>query len=285
MEITIHRGTKQIGGCVTEYEHDGWHLFVDYGEELPGGPKSGDLKVEGLTHGNLSKSTLLITHYHGDHIGCITKLPKELKIYMGDVARDIQTALSNHLKSVNPLHEEMLERLKLMQTFKEGRAFPFGPFNIMPITADHSAIDAYAFKITADGHSAYHSGDFRMHGFRSSKFPEVMKRFIGKVDCVVCEATNISRPNATSKTESALQRDFLPPILTVCLPSIMLRLKQRFLSMWMDIRKRLWTSLLTATLYGPGLHCISTGNMRPQNWNTTNMTRTNSLYPKVLSGF
>ena len=208
MEITIHRGTKQIGGCVTEYEHDGWHLFVDYGEELPGGPKSGDLKVEGLTHGNLSKSTLLITHYHGDHIGCITKLPKELKIYMGDVARDIQTALSNHLKSVNPLHEEMLERLKLMQTFKEGRAFPFGPFNIMPITADHSAFDAYAFKITADGHSAYHSGDFRMHGFRSSKFPEVMKRFIGKVDCVVCEATNISRPNATSKTESALQRDF-----------------------------------------------------------------------------
>ena len=127
---------------------------------------------------------------------------------MGDVARAIQTALSNHLKSVNPLHEEMLERLKLMQTFKEGKAFPFGPFNIMPITADHSAFDAYAFKITADGHSAYHSGDFRMHGFRSSKFPEVIKRFIGKVDCVVCEATNISRPNATSKTESALQRDF-----------------------------------------------------------------------------
>ena len=51
MNIKIHRGTHQIGGCVTEYEHDGWHLFVDYGEELPGGPKTGDLQVEGLTKG------------------------------------------------------------------------------------------------------------------------------------------------------------------------------------------------------------------------------------------
>ena len=36
MNITIHRGTDQIGGCVTEYEHEGWKLFVDYGEQLPG---------------------------------------------------------------------------------------------------------------------------------------------------------------------------------------------------------------------------------------------------------
>ena len=57
MTIKIHRGTHQIGGCVTEYEHDGWHLFVDYGEELPGGPKTGDLQVEGLTKGDLSKVT------------------------------------------------------------------------------------------------------------------------------------------------------------------------------------------------------------------------------------
>ena len=48
MKITIHRGTHQIGGCVTEYEHEGWHLFVDYGEELSGSQKSGDLLVESL---------------------------------------------------------------------------------------------------------------------------------------------------------------------------------------------------------------------------------------------
>lgn len=66
MKITVHRGTNQIGGCVTEYESNGWKLFVDYGEQLPGAPSyNKKLKIEGLTCGDLSKSALLITHYHG----------------------------------------------------------------------------------------------------------------------------------------------------------------------------------------------------------------------------
>lgn len=82
MKITIHRGTDQIGGCVTEYEHNGWRLFVDYGEQLPGSQETGPLEIEGLTKGDLSKSALLITHYHGDHIGCIKDLPDGLSIYI-----------------------------------------------------------------------------------------------------------------------------------------------------------------------------------------------------------
>lgn len=208
MTITIHRGTHQIGGCVTEYEQDGWKLFVDYGEELPGGPKTGELKVEGLTHGDLSKSALLITHYHGDHIGNIIKLPKDLPIYMGRVGRDIQRVLSNHLKSVNDAHKVMLERLEYVNTFKEHDEFKFGPFIIMPVTVDHSAFDAYAFKIVADGVSVYHTGDFRLHGFRSGKTPEVLQKYVGEVDCVVCEGTNVLRLEAASKEEYRLQKDF-----------------------------------------------------------------------------
>lgn len=208
MNITIHRGTHQIGGCVTEYEYDGWKLFVDYGEELPGGPKTGDLQVEGLTKGDLSKSALLITHYHGDHIGSIPKLPKQLPIYMGDLGLKIQTILSDHLKAVRPEHEAMLEHLKSVKTFKEGRQFKFGPFTIMPVTVDHSAFDAYAFKISTNEASVYHTGDFRMHGFRSKKMDKMLQMYVGKVDYVVCEATNVFRPEATSKSESKLQIDF-----------------------------------------------------------------------------
>ena len=208
MKITIHRGTHQIGGCVTEYEHEGWRLFVDYGEELPGGPKTSELQVEDLTHGDLSKSALLITHYHGDHIGNITKLPEYLPIYMGEVAREIQLVLSNHLMTVMPAHKEMVNLLHKVQTFKAGQDFTLGPFKIRPVTVDHSAFDAYAFRIEADGVSAYHTGDFRLHGFRSSKFFKMLEKYVGGVDYVVCEATNILRPNATSKKESALQREF-----------------------------------------------------------------------------
>ena len=151
MNIKIHRGTHQIGGCVTEYEYNGWHLFVDYGEELPGSPKSGDLQVDELTHGDTSKSALLITHYHGDHIGQISKLPNDLPIFMGKIGRDIQMELSDHLKLVDGFHKEMLDRLQTVKTFEPGKQFEWGDFKIMPVTVDHSAFDAYAFKIEADG--------------------------------------------------------------------------------------------------------------------------------------
>ena len=208
MNIKVYRGTHQIGGCVTEYEYHGWHLFVDYGEELPGGPKTGDLQVEGLTYGDISKSALLITHYHGDHIGCIPKLPKDLPIFMGRISRDIQMELSNRLQMVDSFHRNMSERLKTVHTFGPGRPFSWGSFHIMPVTVDHSAFDAYAFKVEAGGVSAFHTGDFRTHGFRSGRLSDVIEKFVGKVDYVVCEATNISRPLAASQSEHDLQKEY-----------------------------------------------------------------------------
>ena len=208
MNIKVHRGTHQIGGCVTEYEHNGYRLFVDYGEELPGGPKSGELEVDGLTKGDISKSALLITHYHGDHIGSITKLPTHLLIYMGSVGREIQKILSNRLKSVSTAHKDMLIRLEDVQSFEAGKSFAFGPFTIMPIVMDHSAFDAYAFRIEGGGVTVFHTGDFRTHGFRSKKLPEVIKKYVGEVNYVVCEGTNVSRPTAASLPEYDLQKQF-----------------------------------------------------------------------------
>lgn len=208
MNIKVYRGTHQIGGCVTEYEYHGRHLFVDYGEELPGGPQTGDLQVEGLTYGDISKSALLITHYHGDHIGCIPKLPKDLPIFMGRISRDIQMELSNRLQMVDSFHRNMSERLKTVHTFGPGRPFSWGSFHIMPVTVDHSAFDAYAFKVEAGGVSAFHTGDFRTHGFRSGRLSDVIEKFVGKVDYVVCEATNISRPLAASQSEHDLQKEY-----------------------------------------------------------------------------
>ena len=163
-----------------------------------------------MTHGDLTKSALLITHYHGDHIGSIIKLPKELPIYMGKVGRDIQRVLSNHLKNKIEAHKVMLERLEYVKTFKEHEEFsiPNSPFKIIPVTVDHSAFDAYAFKIVADEVSVYHTGDFRLHGFRGGNTADMLRKYVGEVDYVVCEATNVSRPEAASKAEYNLQRDF-----------------------------------------------------------------------------
>ena len=208
MKITIHRGTDQIGGSVTEYEHEGWKLFVDYGEQLPGSPKTKPLEVEGLTKGDLSKSALLITHYHGDHIGCIKDLPKELAIYIGELGRDIQRVLSKHLSYVDKDQHLVIERLNAAKVFRPGNSFRIGPFKIMPVNVDHSAFDAYAFKIEANDVTVFHTGDFRTHGFRSGKLEKMLDIYIGKVDYVVCEGTNVARPDTTSRSERELQSDF-----------------------------------------------------------------------------
>ena len=198
MKITVHRGADQIGGCVTEYEHKGWKLFVDYGEQLPGTQKSNPLEIEGLTKGDLTKSALLITHYHGDHIGCMKELPKELPLYIGKLGRDIQLALSEHLSYVDENQHMIIERLNTSREFSPGQLFSIGPFNVMPVTIDHSAFDAYAFKIEADDVSVFHTGDFRTHGFRSKKLRKMLEQYVGEVDYVVCEGTNVSRPDSTS---------------------------------------------------------------------------------------
>ena len=123
MNITIHRGTNQIGGCVTKYEYHGWRLFVDYGEQLPGTPKT-SLKIEGLTYGDLSKSALLITHYHGDHIGNLSEIAKNIPVYMGHTGCEIYRKLQRRLSYIKGEEGEKalktFERSGLIHTFIEG---------------------------------------------------------------------------------------------------------------------------------------------------------------------
>jgi ribonuclease J len=102
----------------------------------------------------------------------------------------------------------MLDRLQTVKTFEPGKPFHWGDMEIMPVTVDHSAFDAYAFKIGIEGLSVFHTGDFRTHGFRSSKLPDVIKKFIGEVDYVVCEATNVARPDAANLPEHDLQMEY-----------------------------------------------------------------------------
>lgn len=208
MRFTIHRGTDQIGGCVTEYEHNGWRLFVDYGTQLPG-HEGEPLEIEGLTKGDTSKTALLLTHYHGDHLGEIDTLPNLIPIFMGDLCREIARFYLDYVGHVCEKSKRTAKRLEEAQTFKPGQGFKFGPFEIFPLNIDHSAFDAYAFKIEAGGESVFHTGDFRAHGFRGGKLDKALRYYIQKTDYVVCEATNICRPDATMESEYELQQKYI----------------------------------------------------------------------------
>ena len=213
IRITVHRGTNQIGGCVTEYECRGFHLFVDYGEQLPGYEHT-EMEIEGLTKGDVSNSALLITHYHGDHIGKVSELSSEIPVYMGKTGCEICQEFELHMAHIpgeeGKRHRLMADRVAEFKHFEPGHTFEVGPFKIMPIVMDHSAFDAYAFKIEADGRKVFHTGDFRTHGFRSKMLPMVIEKYIGKVDCVVSEGTNVERSKDTrTKTERDVKDEFV----------------------------------------------------------------------------
>lgn len=86
MNLIIHRGTKQIGGCVTEITSGDTRIFIDLGSELPGEdgviPKE-RLSIDGLTKGEPRCDGVFFTHIHGDHIGQIGRILPGIPIYMG----------------------------------------------------------------------------------------------------------------------------------------------------------------------------------------------------------
>ncbi len=214
MKITIHRGTNQIGGCVTEIESNGYRVFIDYGEQLPGAPVNELKPLEGLNYGDVSKSALFFTHYHGDHIGKMTEASADMPVYIGKTALEILNCLESRLAYIpDPIesgkHKQIVERLKTIKTFEPLQKITIGGISVTPLFVDHSAFDAYMFIVEADNLRILHTGDFRGHGFRSKGLFPTLRTYARNIDYIISEGSNIQRTDATSKTEQELQRDFI----------------------------------------------------------------------------
>ena len=213
MKLTIHRGTNQIGGCITEIESGGYKVFIDFGEQLPRTVLKELQPIDGLTCGNVSKSALFITHYHGDHIGKICDTVADLPIYVGKTALEIFNCLESRLSHIpdpnkSEKHKRIVERIKTISTFKQLQKVKVGEIVVTPLLIDHSAFDAYMFIIEADNHRILHTGDFRGHGFRSKGLISTLKSYAKSIDYIISEGSNILRPNAAIQTEQELQKDF-----------------------------------------------------------------------------
>lgn len=214
MKLTIHRGTDQIGGCITEIESGGYKVFVDFGEQLPGTVTKELSPIEGLTCGNVSKSALFITHYHGDHIGKICDTVVDLPIYIGKTALEIYRCLETRLTKIpDPdeaeKHKRIVERIESFNTFEALQKIEIGGITVTPLFVDHSAFDAYMFIVEAENKRILHTGDFRGHGFRSKGLVPMLRKYAKNIDYVISEGTNILRTKDQIQTEQDLQREFI----------------------------------------------------------------------------
>jgi ribonuclease J len=209
MKIIIHRGTNQIGGCITEIISEaGTRIIIDIGSNLPNaeGKKSKEIELQGLTKGKAKYDAIFITHYHGDHIGLYNKILHQIPIYIGETTKEIFKLLQNKLYKIDLVEKKDLEKINSFNTFKIPGKIQIKDITITPIAVDHSAFDAYMFLIECDGKKLLHTGDFRTHGQRGNAVIRALTKYVGKVNCLICEGTTLSREKEPVLSEVQLQQ-------------------------------------------------------------------------------
>ena len=208
MKVIIHRGTNQIGGCLTEIvSNSGTRILIDIGANLPdpNGNIKHEIELEGLTYGKSSYSAIFITHYHGDHIGLYNKANKDIPIYIGEITKGIYTIVQTRLSKANLVNKDELEKISKFKTFRIRDKIKIKDITISPIGTDHSAFDSYMFLIEADNKKILHTGDFRTHGQRGKSVIKALEKYVGSVDCLICEGTTLTRDDKNILIESQIQ--------------------------------------------------------------------------------
>ena len=173
-KIIIHRGTNQIGGCVTEIKTENHRIFIDFGEELPGTESDAhDLKIEGLNYEGKKCDGVFFTHYHGDHVGMFQTIQKNVPLYMGECARQVMLTIYKTLQDNETI--EILRDKNRIHPIVEKVTVLCGDIKVTPFSVDHSAYDAYMFLIETPGLAILHTGDYRNHGYRGHRLLDMIQ--------------------------------------------------------------------------------------------------------------
>jgi ribonuclease J len=178
MRACIRRGAAEIGGNTVELEAQGVRILLDLGrpltaavdEPVPLPPATADL------------AGVIISHPHEDHCGLLGDLPPDVPVYVGEAAgRILSEAAFFCGRRATPTPTGFL---------RDGVPITLGPFRVTPISVDHSAFDAYALIVEADGRTLLYTGDLRAHG-RKGRLFERLLRVADSVDTLLMEGTAV----------------------------------------------------------------------------------------------
>jgi ribonuclease J len=155
MRVCIHRGTKEIGGTCVEIEsgstrivlYIGLPLDVTTPDDVPLHP------IRGFETPDASLLGVVISHPHQDHYGLAYRLPDQTLFLIGKAAQSILAAADLFTPGGTTLENVLY--------LEDQKPITLGPFTIVPFLVDHSAYDAYAVLVEADGKRLFYSGDFR----------------------------------------------------------------------------------------------------------------------------
>jgi ribonuclease J len=202
MKVCIHQGTREIGGTCVEIESQGKRLVLDVGLPLDApDPATFPLHpVQGFESPDESLLGVVISHPHQDHYGLAHRLPEEALFLIGEAAERILAAAA--------LFSPAGIKLKNVEYLADRRPITLGPFTITPYLVDHSAYDAYAVLVEAEGRRLFYTGDFRAHGRKASLTEKLIADPPSKVDILLMEGTCVGREDKTLDTEDDLVPEF-----------------------------------------------------------------------------
>jgi len=198
LTLTVHRGTRQIGGTCIELRHPGGErLILDAGRPLdaPRGEEGllpATLDLEGM-------ATVLVCHPHQDHWGLIGELPRSWPVWTGRASAALIAITARFARQ--PVRVDL-------QTWTAGQALQFGDFRVTPILTDHSAFDANMLLIEGGGKRLLYSGDFRRHGRKSVLVDRIMRSPPADLDLLIVEGTNLGT-DKPAYPETLLEEEFL----------------------------------------------------------------------------
>lgn len=195
MKVTIHRGTREIGGTCIQIVSGNRSILLDAGSPL--GESHSDVD---LAH--LDFSDVFISHPHRDHFGLIENLPPDKTVHIGETARQLIAST-----------RVFLGEPPLTSTFSplcKREWVELGPnFRVMPYLMDHSCVDAFGLLVEADGRRIYYSGDFRAHGRRKQAFDWFLADPPRDIDLLLMEGTMMGRDNSAYPDEEAVEKGML----------------------------------------------------------------------------
>lgn len=218
MIVTIHRGTHEIGGSCIEVRHADTRIVLDIGMPLltVNGERFDMRQYQSLSGPELvaagvlpniagfykwdqdSKSVdaLLISHAHLDHYGFAQYVREDITCYLGEGTRE--------LMALSAIYSNQGWHPNKLSVIRSATPVTVGSMQITPFLVDHSAFDAYAFLIEAEGKTLLYTGDFRDHGRKTHSIGRMLKSVPQGVDALLIEGTMLER-NEQPKTERQIE--------------------------------------------------------------------------------
>ena len=206
MRVRIHRGAREIGGTCIEVEAQGSRIVLDVGLPLDASVDEAERLLPDVPGFREPDDTLLgvfVSHPHVDHYGLARHVLPQVPVYIGADAHRILQAASSYVPGGHAFKNPNL--------LSNGTPVETGPFRVTPYLMDHSAFDAYALLVEADGKRLYYSGDFRAHGRKAPLFESMVRRPPCGIDVLLMEGTTIGRDGSTEgfPTEADLEWRFV----------------------------------------------------------------------------